>query len=409
MKTLSLLWRGGAELMMMPLIAPSAACAFSIGITGDVNLNPSLKASTTPPEFVWGDLLNVTRAVDVMAIQHEGTVAEIPDPNPATIQFEDPLNYTATYRAAGIDFITIANNHQMDFGWAGVDSTHKILTKTGIPFGGIGRTEESVRRPTLVTSSGPTTAFFTVVVDECWRWPNGTLYLDGCTCGPSANPSHKPPYQCYSAAPQLGSTVPYGMWYRFNITDDFIEDVASTVKAYKDAHPTTLVVCYLHVGPNFQWTPYPQREHLLRNISLGADLVWGTSSHHIQRFEVFRSTPIVYGLGDFLFRHIVGVEDWCPVYARPCSDYRPDLSLMYVFDIHVSPVSGRPSVNLQNITAFGTRHDRNRTMRVSDPDDVSWIVSAFRKQAVGAQLVPVSSERGRFRVLVDEGAAVKAA
>ena len=48
-------------------------------------------------------------------------------------------------------------------------------------------------------------------------------------------------------------------------------------------------------------------------------------------------------------------------------------------------------------------------MRVSDPDDVSWIVSAFRKQAVGAQLVPVSSERGRFRVLVDEESAVKAA
>ena len=48
-------------------------------------------------------------------------------------------------------------------------------------------------------------------------------------------------------------------------------------------HPEQLVVVYLHVGPNFQWQPYAAREHLLRNISqAGADIVWGTSSHHIQ-------------------------------------------------------------------------------------------------------------------------------
>ena len=252
--------------MLQLMIGGTSAGAFTVGITGDVNLNPSLKGSKTTPEFVWGNLLNVTRAVDVMAIQHEGTLAEIVDPNPATIQFEDPLNYTATYKAAGIDFVAIANNHQTDYGWAGVEATQDVLSRMGIPFGGIGRTAESVRRPmTTMVKSGSTTvnvAFFTVVIDECWRWPNGTLYLDGCTCGPSANPSRKPPYQCYAAqsaaqsaaaqstAAHLNSTVPYGMWYRFNITNAFIEEVASTVKAYKEANPTTLVVCYLHVGPN---------------------------------------------------------------------------------------------------------------------------------------------------------------
>lgn len=39
-------------------------------------------------------MLEITRAVDVMAIQHEGTLAELVDNNPATIQFEDPLNYS---------------------------------------------------------------------------------------------------------------------------------------------------------------------------------------------------------------------------------------------------------------------------------------------------------------------------
>eukprot|EP00037_Helgoeca_nana_P025436 m.278413 g.278413 ORF g.278413 m.278413 type:complete len:413 (+) comp26946_c0_seq6:456-1694(+) len=357
---------------------------FTLGITGDVNLNPHLGA-TTSPEFVWGDTLAYTRSTSLMAIQHESTLAEVKDDDPETIQFEDPLNYTATYAVAGIDFITIANNHQFDFGYAGLTRTQQTLAATGIPFGGVGASASAVRTPVVVpaqpTANTVPVAFFSIVVDECWRWPNGTLYLDGCTCGPSANPSHDPPYQCYEA----NETHP-GLWYHFGITDAFIQEVSSTVGKYKDAHPEQLVVAYLHVGPNFQWNPYPEREHLLRNISeAGADLVWGTSSHHVQRFEVHRGTPIVYGLGDFLFRHVVGVEDWCPLYARPCEAYRPDLSLMYIFDIEVE--GGRPRVNLSSITAVPTKHNDNATAVASDAVDLAWLGTAFDKQAIGASLV----------------------
>ena len=75
---------------MLALLHLAHAAAFTLGITGDVNLNPSLKGSTTAPEYVWGDLIKYTRAVSLMAIQHEGTLAGISDPNPQTIQFEDP-------------------------------------------------------------------------------------------------------------------------------------------------------------------------------------------------------------------------------------------------------------------------------------------------------------------------------
>ena len=77
----------------------SLSSSFTVGITGDVNLNPRLSRDA-PPTFVWGDTIDVTRAVSVMSIQHESTLAEIPDPNPQTIQFEDPLDYTATYAGA---------------------------------------------------------------------------------------------------------------------------------------------------------------------------------------------------------------------------------------------------------------------------------------------------------------------
>lgn len=203
------------------------------------------------------------------------------------------ISLQATYKAAGIDFISVANNHQYDFGLKGLQRTLSELEQIGIPFGGVGADQAAVHKPVVVSvpaaaEGGAGTvevevAFFTLVVDECWVNPNGTLYLDGCTCGSNADPTADPPYQCYAA----NGTMP-GLWYQFGINDALIQDASKTVKAYKEQNPTQLVVTYLHVGPNFAWTPAPLHEQLLRNISeAGADLVWGTSSHHIQRFEVW--------------------------------------------------------------------------------------------------------------------------
>ena len=211
---------------------------------------------------------------------------------------------------------------QYDFGFEGLNRSLETLDAIGIPYSGLGRSSDAVRVPKVVRRTLPRggvgggtvdvdVAFFTLVIDECWVWPNGTLYLDGCTCGASANPKQTPPYQCYEA----NATMP-GLWYNFGIDDALITELSTVIAAYKAANPKDLVVTYLHVGPNFQWQPYPVHEQLLRNASAaGADLVWGTSSHHVQRFEVFDGKPIVYGLGDLLFRHVVGVEDWCPVRA----------------------------------------------------------------------------------------------
>jgi hypothetical protein len=171
-------------------------------------------------------------------------------------------------------------------------------------------------------------AFFTLVIDECWRWPNGTLYLDGCTCGSNAVPP--PAYQCYTAG---DAGIPVGLWYHFGITDQVIRNVTDTIGNYKKLHPEQLVVAFFHLGPNFQWKPYALHEQLFRNVSQVSDVVWGTSAHHIQKFEIFGTTPIIYGMGDLLFRHEVGVVDFCPIYAVPCESYRTEIAMNYKFEV----------------------------------------------------------------------------
>lgn len=252
-------------------------------------------------------------------------------------------------------------------------------------------------RPTeIVSDQGVKMAFFTMVIDECWMNNNGTLYLDGCTCGTNAGPP--PPYQCYNAGSSL---VPYGLWYHFGITDGLISNVTSVVGAYKKAHPDTFVVTYLHCGPNFQWQPYENHVKLLQSLAGVSNLIWGTSSHHIQRFEVFNGTPIIYGLGDLLFRHTPGVSDFCPLYAIPCEQYRPDIALTYQFDV-VQGQDGLPKVDLDSMFAYPTRHDEFQVFRIaSGSRDLQWIEAIYNELSPNTA-VTFDESRNAFKIQVKQ-------
>ena len=157
-----------------------------------MQMTPEQRANAS---FVWGDTIDVTRAVDLFMINHESTFAGVADKDPATIQFEDPLNYTHAYAAAGVGFVSLANNHQYDFGFGGLNKTLAALSGLGVPVAGWPqRSAAAVRRPRVVAlpDGGPKVAVFTLVVDECYKWPNGTTYLAGCTCGANADPAATP-------------------------------------------------------------------------------------------------------------------------------------------------------------------------------------------------------------------------
>lgn len=223
-----------------------------------------------------------------------------------------------------------------------------------------------------------------------------SLYLDACTCGSNSGPP--PAYQCYAAG---SPGIPTGLWYNFGITRQFVAEVVGTIGAYKKAHPQHFVVAFLHVGPNFQWQPYPEHEEFLRNVSTVSDLVWATSSHHIQRFEVWKKKPIIYGPGDFVFRHIVGVEDWCPLYAIPCEQYRPELALTYKFEVLTQPTTGYPYVDLSNILAYPSKHDSFQTFRAKEKIDIYWIQNIFNEMSspLGAT-ADYDEKLGAFRIKV---------
>ena len=84
----------------------------------------------------------IFQAADVAFLNHEGTLSDdLPQtkcgPNStACYAFRTPLRYTAALQGAGIDVVSLANNHAMDLGVPGMDSSIAALDAAGIAHAG---------------------------------------------------------------------------------------------------------------------------------------------------------------------------------------------------------------------------------------------------------------------------------
>ena len=359
-------------LVVGALLPPSghASSPVRIGLTGDVNLNPFIYQSHPGEyDFPWGNTLATVKALDAFLINHEATIANVVDADPNNFQMEDPVNFTQTFAAAGVDVMSLANNHQFDYNRTGVHETLSMASKYSIGAAGVGY-EDEVRKPLLLDVAGVPVALFTMVVLNCETDPKTGLDIPHtCTCGINETRSGMMRQQCYAATKEK-----QGQWFYDSISDANMHDIQSTISAFRVANPSTFVLTYLHVGPNFQWHPDSSRKALLRGIvDAGSDAVWGTSSHHVQGVEWWKGSPIIYGLGDFLFRHFPGITDYCPDYAVPCEQFRPELSVMHVLNLEAKTSGFR----VAKIITHPTRHTTDQVFFADGDEDIDWVFNTL--------------------------------
>ena len=63
------------------------------------------------------------------------------------------------------------------------------------------------------------------------------------------------------------------------------------------------VLLYAHVGYEYEYWPIPLHVHISRRlIDFGFEAIIGTHTHTIQAFELYKDSPIFYGLGNFYFK-----------------------------------------------------------------------------------------------------------
>ncbi len=175
----------------------------------------------------------------------------------------DP-KYVTAMQELGVDVVSLANNHALDFGRDVLSQTFVTLDNAGIKYAGAGETLDRARELQLVEAGGKTVGFL--------------------------------------AASRV---IPYTSW---NITDGqpgmlCTYDPTLLVAAIKEARDRCdFLVVYVHWG--VERVEYPEEyERIMARqyIQAGADAVIGSHPHVLQGIEFIEGKPVFYSLGNFIF------------------------------------------------------------------------------------------------------------
>lgn len=165
----------------------------------------------------------------------------------------------------GIDLVTLANNHALDYGRDAMLDTIDTLDHAGIRHVGAGKNLAEARKPAIVELNGRTFAFI------------------GAT-------------RVYPEADWAAGTDSAGMFSAY----DGGAALAEEVKAAKQQ--ADYVIAYVHWGIEREETPNEVQKSIAhRLVDAGADLVIGAHPHVLQGLEYYQGVPIAYSLGNFVF------------------------------------------------------------------------------------------------------------
>lgn len=219
------------------------------------------------PERAGGPLLSRelrerVAAADVAAVNLEAPVE--PD-NPTPIPKSGPALTThprtpALLAEAGFDLATLANNHLLDYGPAGMRTTLDACADAGLATAGVGENRTDALTPATFDANGVSLA----VLAACER--------EFGIAGPDD------PGTAWSAH----------------------LDALDAVQAAAGAHDAVVVV--EHGGIEYvPFSPPERRERLRRFVDAGADLVVGHHPHVAQGWERYGGAFVCHSLGNFCF------------------------------------------------------------------------------------------------------------
>jgi poly-gamma-glutamate synthesis protein (capsule biosynthesis protein) len=289
--------------------------------------------------YIWGDALAELerRRPDACIINLETAVTRSDE-----VEKDKAVNYRmhpdniACITAAKIDCCALANNHVLDWGYAGLVETLNTLKKAGIKAAGAGANIRKAQAPAILPVSEKGRVLVFSFGSETsgipWSW--------------------------------AASSNRHGV----NLLPDFS---AKTVRAIgnvidREKRTNDIAIMSIHWGGNWGYVaPAQHREFAHRLIDeAGVDIVHGHSSHHVMGIEVYRRKLVLYGCGDFLndYEGISGHES-----------YRSDLALMYFASVDLS------TSHLASLHMTPMQIRRFRLNRASE-DDAFWLKDILNRE-----------------------------
>ncbi len=211
--------------------------------------------------ILYGDILPLIKNSDISITNLEcpliegGTPIKKTGPNlKANLKSIEAIKY------AGFDMVTLANNHMMDYGVEGLNSTIKTCNDNNIEYIGAGQNIKEAQTIRYFEVKGKKIAFINCCENE-WSTTNGDY--------PGCNPLNE-------------------------------IDIYNQIKEAKLNSDYAILI--IHGGHEMYEYPSPRMKKLYRwFIDLGVDAVIGHHTHCFSGYEIYNNKPIVYSMGNFIF------------------------------------------------------------------------------------------------------------
>ncbi len=254
--------------------ATSAPEPIVLAFAGDINLDEDSKPVARYDRMGQGilgcispELIEEMTAADIMMLNNEFAYS---------LRGEEEQNKSYTFRAApervgilkemGVDIVSLANNHALDFGMEALLDTFDTLEEAKIDYVGAGVNLDRAKAPIYYNVGDKKIAFV------------------------------------------AASRVVFAMdWYATDTRSGMIGtyDPTLLLGVIKEAkEQSDFVVVYVHWGVERTHTPTDYQKSLARKyIDAGADAVIGCHPHVLQGLEFYQGKPIAYSLGNYWFNN----------------------------------------------------------------------------------------------------------
>lgn len=212
-------------------------------------------------ELLFGDLLSELKDSKLSVVNLEAPITKPYNKSLKTgpsLSMDDKVLDALEY--AGIDLVTLANNHIMDYGVDGLENTLNKLNNKNISFVGAGRNINEIQKPFISEIKQKKIAIINVCENEWITNELGDVGANGLDL-----------IEIYYQISQL------------NQENDFV------------------FVIY-HGGNEYYPLPTPEIKKIFRFfIDAGACAVIGHHTHTFSGYEIYKDKPIFYSLGNFIF------------------------------------------------------------------------------------------------------------
>ena len=217
------------------------------------------------------------QSADLTLANLENPVLEDATYHPEDPTFHGDLRLLPVLEKAGIDGVTLGNNHILDAGFFGLEETLEHLRDVNISHVGAGMNLETAREPMIFDLRGTKV---------------GILNYQGV-----------PSYEWAWATENIPGTAP--------LQEDVMREDIENLRPKVD-----IVMVMPHWGREYIAEPEPEQVELARAaIDAGADLFVGGHAHWPKGIEVYRGKPIFYGTGNFLFDQAWSEETSTGIFA----------------------------------------------------------------------------------------------